>query len=164
MDHSSDNGELPNAVNGLPVAGYRAQSPEAIATVNALKEMEEHALRLLDEVAADQQLRIDRRWYSIGRTHIEQGFMAVNRSVFKPERVAIVGEPVPAFSGWRLERSDSTPEQPAYFAASKPHGGLSNWTADPELALQFAREEDAEAFARMLGVSVKPVEVMRGGA
>lgn len=161
---TSDNGELPAKVKGLPVAGYRAQSQEAIASVNSLKQIEEHVLRLLDEVASDAELAIDRRWYSIGRTHIEQGFMAVNRSIFKPERVAITDEPVPAFGGWRLERSDSTPEQLAYFAASKPHGGLSNWTADPELALQFAREEDAAAFARMLGVSVKPVEVMRGEA
>lgn len=70
---------------GLPVSGYRPQSVEAVATVNASKVMEESVLRLLDSLASDPS--IDKRWLAVGRTHIEQGFMAVNRAVFQPQRV-----------------------------------------------------------------------------
>ena len=72
---------------GLPVAGYRPQNDDAIARVNACKLVEESLLRLLDELASKDE--IDKRWLSIGRTHIEQGFMAVNRSIFKPARIAL---------------------------------------------------------------------------
>ena len=33
-----------------------------------------------------------KRWLAIGRTHIEQGFMAINRAIFRPDRVEIPGE------------------------------------------------------------------------
>jgi hypothetical protein len=72
---------------GLPVAGYRAQSAESIALVNEAKQIEERVLRFLDRLAASGV--IDGRWFSIGRTDIEKGFMAVNRSVFQPERVKL---------------------------------------------------------------------------
>lgn len=73
--------------NGLPVSGYRPQSDDAVAKVNRSKELEEHVLRLLDQLAADPET--DKRWLQIGRTAIEQGFMAVNRSVFKPARIEL---------------------------------------------------------------------------
>ncbi len=73
--------------NGLPVSGYRPQSDDAVAKVNRSKELEEHVLRLLDQLAADPET--DKRWLQIGRTAIEQGFMAVKRSVFKPARVEL---------------------------------------------------------------------------
>lgn len=76
--------------DGLPVKGYRPQSGQSVNIVNHNKEIEEHVLRLLDELAADAG--IDKRWLAIGRTHIEQGFMAVNRAVFKPERAKLHGE------------------------------------------------------------------------
>ncbi|OJY36395.1 MAG: hypothetical protein BGP11_08415 [Rhodobacterales bacterium 65-51] len=72
---------------GLPVAGYRPQSSVNVARVNAVKQMEERLLRLLDELKADSE--IDQRWLQIGRTSIEQGFMDVVRSIFKPERVEL---------------------------------------------------------------------------
>jgi hypothetical protein len=72
---------------GLPVAGYRAQSSEAVVLVNAFKVTEERLLRELDRLA--QSDAIDKRWLAIGRTSIEQGFMAINRSVFRPDRVAL---------------------------------------------------------------------------
>jgi hypothetical protein len=31
----------------------------------------------------------DRRWAAIARTHIEEGFMSLNRAVFRPERVSL---------------------------------------------------------------------------
>jgi hypothetical protein len=72
---------------GLPVAGYRAQSAENIALVNEAKQLEERVLRFLDRLTASGA--IDGRWFSIGRTDIEKGFMAINRSVFQPERVKL---------------------------------------------------------------------------
>ena len=72
---------------GLPVAGYRPQNAEAVARVNACKLVEESVLRILDEMAARDD--IDKRWLAIGRSHIEQGFMAVNRSIFRPARVEL---------------------------------------------------------------------------
>jgi hypothetical protein len=71
----------------LPVSGYVAQSDAKIALVNANKDAEERVLRILDRLAT--QPGIDGRWFAIGRTHIEQGFMAVNRAVFNPQRVAL---------------------------------------------------------------------------
>lgn len=72
---------------GLPVAGYRPQSTEAVDLVNSFKAAEERLLRELDALAKSEA--IDKRWLAIGRTAIEQGFMAVNRSVFRPARVTL---------------------------------------------------------------------------
>jgi len=74
---------------GLPVAGYRAQSDGAVEAVNINKAIEERTLRRLDELAADQSLQMDGRWFAIGRTAIEQAWMAINRSIFKPSRVRL---------------------------------------------------------------------------
>lgn len=73
---------------GLPVPGYRPQSSEAVELVKVNKELEERVLRVLDALAGLGEV-IDQRWLAIGRTHIEQGFMAVNRSIFRPGRVAL---------------------------------------------------------------------------
>lgn len=72
---------------GLPVSGYTDQSDARVALVNANKAAEERVLRLLDELAA--QPNIDPRWFAIGRSQIEQGFMAINRAVFQPQRVKL---------------------------------------------------------------------------
>lgn len=70
---------------GLPVAGYNPQSADKVALVNLNKQAEERVLRLLDDLA--KQPGIDPRWFAIGRTQIEQGFMAINRAVFQPSRI-----------------------------------------------------------------------------
>jgi hypothetical protein len=73
---------------GLPVSGYRAQNSTAVNLVNEFKALEERVLRHLDDLKADtHDVQPDQRWLAIGRTAIEQGFMAVNRSVFKPSRI-----------------------------------------------------------------------------
>lgn len=72
---------------GLPVAGYRSQTGDAVATVNRHKEIEERVLRLLDDLKDDHT--VDQRWLATGRTDIEKGFMAVNRAVFRPGRVKL---------------------------------------------------------------------------
>lgn len=79
--------------NPIPVAGYSPQSDEKIELVNFNKDVEERILRLLDGLQAGASLNgYDGRWLAIGRTHIEQGFMAVNRSIFRPGRVNIQGD------------------------------------------------------------------------
>lgn len=72
---------------GLPVAGYKPQESANVALVNRNKAAEETVLRILDELESKEG--VDRRWLAIGRTAIEQGFMAVNRAVFKPGRVKL---------------------------------------------------------------------------
>lgn len=74
---------------GLPVAGYQPQSDAVVAKVNESKAFEERLLRFLDDLAADPDLQIDRRWFSVGRTHFEQGFMAITRSVIQPGRISL---------------------------------------------------------------------------
>lgn len=75
----------------IPVAGYTPQSEQKVALVNQNKRLEEQILRQLDVMvgAANDTGEFDIRWLSIARTHIEQGFMALNRAVFKPTRIDI---------------------------------------------------------------------------
>ena len=89
--------------NGLPVSGYQPQSDDKVALVNQFKADEERMLRRLDEVTsqmfsiknADGTLGpLDQRWVAIARTHFEQGFMALNRAVFRPGRVALPGDEI----------------------------------------------------------------------
>lgn len=77
---------------GLPVHGYKpTQPPEALAAVNGFKLDEERLLRKLDALAAGGQglPSVDGRWLAIGRTALEQAFMAINRAVFQPQRVEL---------------------------------------------------------------------------
>lgn len=73
--------------HGLPVHGYQPQPDTNVAQVNKMKVLEERVLRALDDLQAHGST--DPRWLSIGRTQIEQGFMAVNRSIFRPKRVSL---------------------------------------------------------------------------
>ncbi|WP_226781840.1 DUF7681 family protein [Oceaniglobus trochenteri] len=75
---------------GLPVSGYRPQSGENIALVECNKQIEEHLLRVIDQLGARSET--DKRWLAIGRTQIEQGFMALNRSIFQPGRIELPGD------------------------------------------------------------------------
>lgn len=72
---------------GLPVHGYNPQPNANVMAVNHNKELEETLLRVLDGMKTNPD--IDGRWLAIGRTHLEQGFMAVNRAIFKPGRVKL---------------------------------------------------------------------------
>jgi hypothetical protein len=72
---------------GLPVEGYKPQPAEAVEIVNQMKAIEERVLRAIDAMAANPN--IDPRWLAIGRTDLQKGFMAVNRAVFQPGRIAL---------------------------------------------------------------------------
>lgn len=69
----------------LPVHGYVAQSEKNTKVVNQHKVLEEHLLRLMDEYFKLKD-DVDQRWLAIARTDLEKGFMALNRSIFKPQR------------------------------------------------------------------------------
>jgi hypothetical protein len=71
----------------MPVVGYTSQSEANVALVNQAKMLEEQVLRQLDRLNDNPE--IDKRWLAIARTHIEQGFMAANRAVFKPRRTNV---------------------------------------------------------------------------
>lgn len=72
---------------GLPVSGYKPQNDAAVGKVNLNKQLEEEVLRVLDVLK--QQSEVDQRWLAIGRTGIEQAFMAINRAIFQPGRVQL---------------------------------------------------------------------------
>ncbi len=69
----------------LPVQGYKPQAQESVDLVNLNKRKEEMILRDLDKLANLEF--VDKRWLAIGRTNLEQAFMAINRSIFKPNRI-----------------------------------------------------------------------------
>jgi hypothetical protein len=54
--------------------------------------LEERVLRAIDALVSNPLT--DKRWLAIGRTNIEQGFMAVNRSIFQPSRVKLPDDEV----------------------------------------------------------------------
>lgn len=78
-------------LEGLPVKGYVAQSPEKVALVNSNKETEELMLRGLELMMKDPTF--DARWVAIARSHFEQGYMALNRAIFCPARLKLPGDP-----------------------------------------------------------------------
>lgn len=71
----------------LPVSGYRPQKQQAIDWVNQNKAFEENALRQLDYFKGLPE--VDQRWLAVGRTHLEQAWMAINRAIFQPGRVTL---------------------------------------------------------------------------
>jgi hypothetical protein len=77
----------------LPVAGYTSQTDEAIALVNENKLAEERLLRVIDLLVGREQTdpgnAVDQRWVAIAKTHFQEGFMALNRSIFRPTRIAL---------------------------------------------------------------------------
>ena len=82
------------ATQMTPVSGYRPQTQQALDLVNGFKADEERLLRKLDELKTLNEgglspVIADQRWLALGRTHLEQAFMAINRSVFKPTRVKL---------------------------------------------------------------------------
>ena len=93
----------------LPVSGYKPQSSASVNIVNENKEIEERMLRQLDRLETTtaingEDISIDARWLAIGRTQLEQAFMAINRAIFQPSRVVLAGdEGAPKLGGDKLE-------------------------------------------------------------
>lgn len=131
----------------------------AIDSLHAAAELEEHVLRLLEELGDDNELAADRRLLAIGKTHIELGFMAVNRSILKPGRFVIdpPSAAPAAETGWVLERADSPADQPLYWAPTRGGHG-EQWSPYHGNAVRFAREVDAERLARAIAIEVRVAE------
>lgn len=87
MDHREIPDLRPATFESLPVEGYRPQTSTSIDLVNQNKREEERILRRLDLLAETKM--VDPRWLAIGRTHLELAWMAINRAIFKPERVKL---------------------------------------------------------------------------
>lgn len=92
----------------LPVKGYSPQSNEKIALVNEFKADEERLLRKLEALVHtykdEEQLwpngsrvprmvarvkAYDEHWLDVAWTHFNEGFMALNRAVFQPQRIKL---------------------------------------------------------------------------
>lgn len=78
------------------IKGYRDLSPAEIARMNEVKELAEKAGELCDRLA-NARVEVthdifsgvfthipDPRWVAIGRTQLQQGFMALTRAIAKP--------------------------------------------------------------------------------
>ena len=69
------------------VKGYTDQTDYKVYMVNTNKEIEERLLRTVDNYKNTPE--IDKHWLNIAKTHFEQGFMAMNRAVFQPQRIRL---------------------------------------------------------------------------
>lgn len=96
---------------GLPVHGYQPQSDDKVALVNGFKQDEERLLRKLDallttKLEGDKVVpSYDARWLSIARTHFQEGFMALNRAIFQPQRIEL-----PEDEGYRMTSYGRRPD------------------------------------------------------
>lgn len=64
------------------IKGYRDLSQAEIDDMNAIKEWGEKLSELCDRMAAEKHN--DQRWVAIGKTHLQQGIMALVRAVAQP--------------------------------------------------------------------------------
>lgn len=65
------------------IKGYRELSQEEIDVMNWIKEKGQHLEALIDNLLSMDST--DKRWVNIGKTNLQQGIMALVRSVAKPE-------------------------------------------------------------------------------
>lgn len=66
------------------IKGYRDLSQEEIDMINEIKELGEQARTLIERLEILSP-PTDKRWLSIGKTDLQKGFMALVRSVARPE-------------------------------------------------------------------------------
>ena len=65
------------------IKGYRELSQDEIDLMNRIKEKSAEVGALFDDLQSLDS--VDKRWASIGKTQLQQGFMALTRSVAKPD-------------------------------------------------------------------------------
>jgi hypothetical protein len=100
-----------------PVKGYQDVSGDKLTIVNQHKEIEERILRQLDLLKGAD---VDQRWLAIGRTKMEEAWMAINRAVFQPQRVKLSEDAAPR--GSRLRGDAHGPRSPARSECRRHHG------------------------------------------
>jgi len=72
-------GSLPAAPQ---ISGYRSLSKEEIESINNVKDAGNAVGALVNSL---RKKGVDPRWLAIAETHLQQGFMALTRSIAKPE-------------------------------------------------------------------------------
>lgn len=66
-----------------PIQGYTPLSQAQIDLINLVKRAEQTVLQIVRDLNDDAD--IDPRWLAIGRADLEKGFMAVVRSIARPD-------------------------------------------------------------------------------
>lgn len=66
------------------ITGYRDLSLDEIELMNEAKALAEQCGNYIYKISQFPGVIIDPRWLSIGRTELQQGFMAIIRSIAKP--------------------------------------------------------------------------------
>jgi len=70
------------------IKGYRELSQDEIDMINEIKENGislDGIIERLNSYVDANQVSVDKRWLSIGKTHLQQGLMALTRAIAKPE-------------------------------------------------------------------------------
>lgn len=67
----------------MQIKGYRELDDSEVELINSLKLMGDAMGKVIRTMELDPS--VDQRWVAIGKTHIQQGMMALVRSVAKPE-------------------------------------------------------------------------------
>ena len=65
-----------------PIQGYQPMTQAQVDLVNTVKRAEQTVLAILRNLSDDAD--IDPRWFAIGKTDLEKGFMSVCRSIARP--------------------------------------------------------------------------------
>lgn len=70
------------------ITGYRNLSPEEVAKVNEIKALAEQVGNVVEgmktAIALPGGMEPDERWVAIGEMQLQQGFMALVRSITRP--------------------------------------------------------------------------------
>lgn len=67
----------------MDIKGYRALTDQDITTINIIKDAEIQLGEFWRKMTKDPEF--DPRWAAIARTHFEEGFSALVRSIARPE-------------------------------------------------------------------------------
>lgn len=67
------------------IKGYRELTAKEVEFINSIKEQETKLGLFYKDLQLDPNLEADPRWFAMAKTYFEKGFMALCRSVAKPE-------------------------------------------------------------------------------
>lgn len=67
------------------IVGYRELNETEIGRMNQIKVLGAKLGELVEALEVEGSASADPRWVAIGKTHLQQGLMALTRAVAKPE-------------------------------------------------------------------------------
>jgi hypothetical protein len=73
-------------VKSADIKGYRELSGSDVEIINEIKEAEAELGNFWKEICSTEG-GVDKRWASIAKTHFQEGFSALVRSIAQPEDV-----------------------------------------------------------------------------